>query len=51
MVRPSITKQFAEMQGYVGCARRGALDLTAKSLQFGHQVHERPGGEDSVRLL
>ena len=51
MMRPSIKKQFAEMVGHVGCARRGALDLTTQRLQFGHQVYQRPRGKDSVRLL
>jgi hypothetical protein len=48
---PSINKQFAEMLGRVGCTRRGALDLTTQGLQFGHQVHQRSGGELAVRLL
>jgi hypothetical protein len=51
MMRPSIKKQFAEMVGHVGCARRGALDLTTQRLQFGHQVYHCPRGKDSVRLL
>jgi hypothetical protein len=51
IVRPPINKQFAEMLGHRRCARRGALDLTAQGLQFGHQVQQRPGGKDSVRLL
>jgi hypothetical protein len=42
MMRPSIKKQFAEMVGHVGCARRGALDLTTQRLQFGHQVYHCP---------
>jgi hypothetical protein len=50
-MRPSITKKFAEMVSQVGCARRGALYLAAQGLQFGHQVHQRPGGKDAVRLL
>ncbi len=51
VMRPPITQQFAEMLGHVGCAQRGALDLTAQGLHFDHQVHERAGGKDSVRLL
>jgi len=51
IMRPSITKQFAEMVSHVGCAQRGALDLTTQRLQFFHQVHQRPGGKDAVRLL
>jgi len=41
MMRRSITQQFAEMLGHVACARRGAVDLTAQGLQFGHEVHQR----------
>ena len=50
-MRPSITKKVAEMVSHVGYARRGALDLTTQRLQFFHQVHQRPGGKDAVRLL
>jgi hypothetical protein len=46
MLRPSITKQFAQMLGYVGCARGGALDPATQGFQFGHQMHQRPGGKD-----
>jgi hypothetical protein len=51
MMRPLIIKQLAEMLGHVRCARRDALDLAAQGLQFGHQVHQSPGGKDAVRLL
>jgi hypothetical protein len=50
-MRPSIIKKFAEMASHVGCARRSALDLATQGLQFGHQVRQRPGGKDAVRLL
>src|SRR5206468_772172 len=51
ITRPSMTKQFAEMVGHVRCARCDAFDFTTQSLQFGHQMRQRPGGKESVRLL
>ena len=51
IICPSITEQFAEMLGNVGCARRGTFDFTTHGLQFGNQMHQCPGSKDSVRLL
>jgi len=50
-VLPRYAGVFATTPSGLGRARRGALDLTTQGLQFGHQVHQRPGGKDAVRLL